>query len=58
MQAIGIEKGKPFKPDDKTKALLSEAARVGGAMATPIPMPRRQPAPIILIASGRASQTG
>jgi hypothetical protein len=33
MQAIGIEKGKPFKPDDKTKALLSEAARVGGAMA-------------------------
>jgi hypothetical protein len=33
MQAIGIEKGKPFKPDDKTKALLSEAARVGGAIA-------------------------
>ena len=33
MQAIGIEKGKPFKPDDRTKALLSEAARVGGAMA-------------------------
>ena len=33
MQAIGIEKGKPFKPDEKTKALLSEAARLGGAMA-------------------------
>jgi hypothetical protein len=33
MQAIGIEKGKPFNPDDKTKALLSEAAQVGGAMA-------------------------
>ncbi len=33
MQAIGIEKGKPFKPDDATKALLSEAARIGGAMA-------------------------
>ena len=33
MQAIGIEKGKPFKPDDKTKALLSEAARLGGAIA-------------------------
>jgi hypothetical protein len=33
MQAIGIEKGKPFDPDDKTKALLSEAARIGGAMA-------------------------
>ena len=33
MQAIGIEKGKPFNPDPKTRALLSEAARVGGAMA-------------------------
>src|SRR5262249_42496432 len=33
MQAIGIEKGKPFAPDDKTKALLSEAARIGGAIA-------------------------
>ncbi|MDN3275328.1 DUF1254 domain-containing protein [Frankia sp. RB7] len=33
MQAIGIEKGKPFTPDDKTKALLSEAARIGGAIA-------------------------
>ncbi len=33
MQSIGIEKGKPFHPDDKTKALLTEAARIGGAMA-------------------------
>ena len=33
MQAIGIEKGKPFNPDEKTRALLSEAARLGGAMA-------------------------
>ena len=33
MQAIGIEKGKPFRPDDKTRALLSEAARLGGAIA-------------------------
>ena len=33
MQAIGIEKGKPFNPDDKTKALLQEAARLGGAIA-------------------------
>ena len=33
MQAIGIEKGKPFKPDAKTRALLADAARVGGAMA-------------------------
>jgi hypothetical protein len=33
MQAIGIEKGKPFNPDAGTKALLSEAARIGGAIA-------------------------
>jgi hypothetical protein len=33
MQAIGIEKGKAFKPDARTKTLLSEAARLGGAMA-------------------------
>ena len=33
MQAIGIEKGKPFKPDTKNRALLAEAARIGGAMA-------------------------
>lgn len=33
MQAIGIEKGKPFRPDDRTKALLEEAARIGGAIA-------------------------
>jgi hypothetical protein len=31
MQAIGIEKGKPFSPDDGAKALLEEAARLGGA---------------------------
>ena len=33
MQSIGIEKGKPFNPDAKNKALLSEAARAGAAMA-------------------------
>ena len=33
LQAIGVEKGKPFNPDQKTKTLLSEAARVGGAIA-------------------------
>ncbi|WP_447981728.1 DUF1254 domain-containing protein [Achromobacter kerstersii] len=33
MQSIGIEKGKAFKPNEKTKALLTEAARLGGAMA-------------------------
>jgi hypothetical protein len=33
MRAIGIEKGKPFDPDAKTQELLTEAARIGGAMA-------------------------
>src|SRR5262245_42728388 len=33
MQAIGIEHDKPFNPDEKTKALLSEAARYAGATA-------------------------
>jgi hypothetical protein len=32
MRAIGIEKGKAFEPDAKTKAMLSEAARIGGAI--------------------------
>ncbi|HVT89167.1 MAG TPA: DUF1254 domain-containing protein [Tepidisphaeraceae bacterium] len=33
MQAIGIEHGKLFKPDEKTKNLLSDAARYGAATA-------------------------
>ncbi|HKE86355.1 MAG TPA: DUF1254 domain-containing protein [Vicinamibacterales bacterium] len=33
MQAIGIEKGKPFAPDEKRRALLSEAARAAAAIA-------------------------
>ena len=33
LQAVGIEKAKPFTPDPKTKALLSEAARTGAATA-------------------------
>lgn len=33
MQAVGIEKGKPFNPDAKTRTLLSDAARAGAAMA-------------------------
>ena len=33
MQAIGTEKGKAFAPDEKSKALLNEAAHLGGAIA-------------------------
>ena len=59
MQAIGIEKGKPFAPDATRKALLSEAARLGGAMARANTYD--SPAPgvtIIPIANGRAFPTG
>jgi hypothetical protein len=33
LQAIGIEKGKPFAPDPNAKALLAEAARAAAAIA-------------------------
>lgn len=33
MQCIGIEKGKPFQPDAKMKALLSDAAHTAAAFA-------------------------
>jgi hypothetical protein len=33
MASIGIEKGKPFAPDEHMKQLLSEAAQLGGAIA-------------------------
>ena len=33
MQALGIEKGRPFRPDAQTKSLLEEAARLAGAIA-------------------------
>lgn len=33
LKPLGIEKGKPFKPNERQKTLLTEAARVGEAMA-------------------------
>ncbi len=33
LAAIGIKKGKPFNPDPRMKAILSEAASIGGATA-------------------------
>ena len=33
LASIGIEKGKSFRPDTRTKQLLAEAARAGAAMA-------------------------
>lgn len=54
MQAIGIEKGKPFSPDDRTKALLSEAARIGGAIARANTY--ASPSPDVFYYSGRKWQ--
>lgn len=31
LAALGVEKGKPFEPDDRMKGLLTEAARLGNA---------------------------
>ena len=32
LKPLGIEKGKPFQPDARQKAILEEAARIGDAM--------------------------
>ncbi len=36
LSAIGIEKGKPFEPDDRLKAILQDAVAVGNATARSI----------------------
>ena len=41
--AIGIQKGKPFKPDGRMKAILREAAAVGNATARAITLDSRNP---------------
>jgi hypothetical protein len=33
LKPLGIEKGKPFNPDDRQKKILTEAALVGEAIA-------------------------
>jgi hypothetical protein len=40
---LGIEKGKPFKPDARQRALLTEAATIGNAMAKTISYASRNP---------------
>ena len=32
LRPLGIEKGKPFQPDARQRAILEEAARIGDAM--------------------------
>jgi hypothetical protein len=41
--SIGIEKGKPFAPDDRMKKILTEAAAVGDATARTITYQSRIP---------------
>ena len=62
MQAIGIEKGKPFNPDAKAKALLADAARAGGCHGAgeQLRLPRRRhlllPGPQMAVCRRRALQ--
>jgi hypothetical protein len=41
LRPLGIEKGKPFKPDDRQKRILTDAAKVGFLMAQTISMAPR-----------------
>lgn len=45
MRAIGIEKGKPFAPDERMKRILGEAARDGSFMAEALSYAPRNPQP-------------
>jgi hypothetical protein len=47
LASIGIERGKAFAPDEKTKQLLAEAARAGSAMARANTFASRDPAPLV-----------
>jgi hypothetical protein len=43
LAAVGIQKGRPFQPDDRMKAILVEAAAVGNATARTIFFHDREP---------------
>ena len=43
LQPLGIEKGKPFNPDERQKKILIEAAQVGEVMARTIGFDKRFP---------------
>ncbi len=47
MTAIGIEKGKPFKPDARMKKILTDAAAIGNAAARAISFFPREPGNLI-----------
>jgi hypothetical protein len=47
MAAIGIEKGKPFEPDARMKAILADAAAIGNGAARAISFFPREPGNLI-----------
>ena len=47
MAAIGIEKGKPFDPDERMKKILTDAAAIGNAAARAISYSPREPGQFI-----------
>ena len=47
MAAIGIEKGKPFNPDERMKKILTDAAAIGNAAARAISFFPREPGNLI-----------
>jgi hypothetical protein len=47
MAAIGIEKGKPFRPDKRMKEILTDAAKIGNAAARSISFFPRDPGNLI-----------
>jgi len=58
MAAIGIVKGKPFKPDDRWKAILTEAIAVGNATARAIAFSPREEGAYFYGRSGTGWHTG
>jgi hypothetical protein len=47
LAAIGIEKGEPFAPDDRMRAILEEGAAVGNATARAIDFRNRDPEALV-----------
>jgi hypothetical protein len=47
LAAIGIVKGRPFAPDDRMRAILENAARIGGGMSRAIAYAPRDPGAVL-----------
>jgi len=53
LQSLGIAHGQPFEPDDRMKAILTEGAMVGRAMAKTLAYVPRVPADIVYAYPGK-----